>query len=104
MTTTFTRSALVTTLLAASLAAMALLPAPTRAANTPPSSAPVQVAPDPGKSAIDADASNPPDTSSDSDDDNDDSNNWDNTRNQWRRWGNRRRFHHNTDDLVSVGT
>ncbi len=88
MTTTFTRSALVTTLLAASLAAVALLPAPTRAANTPASSAPVQVAPD---------------TSSDSDNDNDDSSNWDDTRNQWRRWGNHRRFHHNTDDLVSVG-
>ena len=102
MTTTFTRSALIAALLGLSLAATALLPGQANAANTRAS------APQPASAASDAAVSSAPEASSapsdnDSDNDNDDSQYWDSRRNEWRRWGNRRHFHQDTDDLVSVG-
>ena len=101
MTTTFTRSALIAALLGLSLAATALLPGQARAANPPAIAAP------PASPASEAAASSEPEASApsdnDSDSDNDDSRYWDSQRNEWRRWGNRRHFHQDTDDLVSVG-
>src|ERR1700733_10890911 len=116
MTIKFIRSALIAALLGASLTAAVLLPAPTRAADSPVSAAPparparpaspASAAP-PATPASVADstpdaASSAPDTDNNNDSDNDDSPNWDSARNQWRRWSNRRRFHEDTDDLVSV--
>ena len=118
MTTTFAKSALIGALLAASLSATALLPMPTRAANAPASAAHAAkpapaaaassgaVAPEPANAASDAAAGSAPDgdsSQSDSDNDSDDSQYWDSRRNEWRRWGHQRRFHQDTDDLVSVG-
>jgi uncharacterized RDD family membrane protein YckC len=108
MTTPFTRSVLVATLLAASLAAIALLPAQSSAVNRPASAAQLATPAAPATPATPATpaqpASSAPDAvSGDSDTDNDDSQNWDNSTHQWRSWGRRRRFHQDTDDLVSVG-
>ncbi len=103
MTTTATRSALIAALLAVSLSAAALLPAPSRAANAATSSAPVVK--DSVTTAPDTATDSAPDSAaSDSDNDkDDDSQYWDSNRSQWRRWGSRRHFHHNGNDMVSVG-
>jgi uncharacterized RDD family membrane protein YckC len=99
MTITFTRSALVTALLAASLAAVALLPSPASAANA---SAPV------GSSAPAA-ANSTPDVSdsdagtSDADTDHSDADNWNDFGRRWDRRDFRRRGYGGTNDLVSVG-
>jgi uncharacterized RDD family membrane protein YckC len=98
MTTTFTRSALVTALLAASLAAIALLPAPASAANSSPAAAA------PASAASDAAASSAPDDStSDADNDHDDAANWDGFGHRWNHQAFRHRPHHDGNDLVSVG-
>jgi uncharacterized RDD family membrane protein YckC len=118
MTIKFIRSALIAALLGASLTAAVLLPAPTRAADSPVSVAPparparpaspASAAPPATPASVAAADSTPdaassaPDNDSNNDSDNDDSPNWDSARNQWRRWSNRRRFHQDTDDLVSV--
>ncbi len=110
MTITSTKSALIAALLAVSLTATVLLPAPVHAANTPAGtvhagkSKPVAAASSAAvaEDAPDTAASSAPDTSA-SDSDEDDSRNWDSSRGQWRSWSNRRHFHHNTDDMVSVG-
>jgi uncharacterized RDD family membrane protein YckC len=90
-TTTFTKSALVAALLAMTLAAIALLPAPASAADVT-------------ASAPDRPAANsaPDSAASDSDSDRDDAATWDNghIRFSVRR---DRHFGHDSDDLVSVG-
>ncbi len=94
MATTFTRSALITALLALSLAATALLPAPAGAAS---SSAPASA-------SAPAVASSAPDASpSDADTDNDDSDNWNDFGHRWNRQAYRRHLRGDTNDMVSVG-
>jgi uncharacterized RDD family membrane protein YckC len=91
MTTTLNKSALVTALLAMSLAAAALLPAPASAANAPPTaSAPADTDTD-----ADTDATNDRDSSTDDDD----AQNWTDARHAW----NQRRHHDHTNDIVAVG-
>jgi uncharacterized RDD family membrane protein YckC len=91
MTTLTTRSALVTALLALSLAATAWLPAPAGAATA--SSSPSVV------DGADSSAAEPADTQSD-----DDAGNW-NDSNDWRGFGRHRRLHshQHENDLVAVG-
>jgi uncharacterized RDD family membrane protein YckC len=112
MTTTFARTALITALLAVSVAAVALLPAPASAANAaahsttsaPASSGPVAAAA--ASDASDAGASSAPDASTsnaDSSDDNGDSDNWNGFGHRWDRQFYRRRMHREGNDLVSVG-
>ena len=113
MTISFSKPVLIATLLAASLTAVALLPAQSSAATAAARAAPPAIPAMPATPAIPtppADPADAADTSSapdavapGTDSDSDDSGNWDSNRNQWRSWGNRRRFHQDSNDLVSVG-
>jgi uncharacterized RDD family membrane protein YckC len=113
MTTFATRSALVTALLALSLAATAWLPAPAGAAPTNPSAPRPTVAA--SSAATDGDGDGDGDgeadtdsadssaaASSDTQSDNDDAGNWNNA-NDWRGFGRHRRMHQHENDLVSIG-
>ena len=104
MTTFATRSALVTALLALSLAATAWLPAPAGAAPTNPSAPRPTVAASsaPASGDVDTDtADSSAATSSDAQSD-DDAGNWNNA-NDWRGFGRHRRMHRHDNDLVSIG-
>ncbi len=103
MTISFSKPVLIATLLAASLTAVALLPAPSSAATAaaPAAPAPPALPADPADAADNGSA--PDAVAAGTDNDSDDSGNWDSSRNEWRRWGNRRRFHQDGNDLVSVG-
>jgi len=118
MTSMFAKSAYCSVLLALSMAAATLLPTPASAKtpgtaaqsasrqSTAAASSSSPAAPQPGVAADDtagSSAAEAPAADSDNDDSHDDAGNWDNTRHQWRRWGNRPRFHQDSDDLVSVG-
>ena len=83
MTTLATRSALVTALLALTLAALAWLPAPASAADS--------------SATANSSAAAPADSQAD-----DDAGNWNND-NDWRGFGRHRRLHNHDNDLVSVG-
>ena len=100
MKTSSRKFTLIATLLSLSLIAVAMLPAPSVAAPA----APAIPAPPASPAIPEQSAGSAPDAAAaDSDSDNDDSQNWDNSTQQWRSWGHRRRFHQDTDDRVSVG-
>jgi len=96
MTTLATRSALVTALLALSLAATAWLPAPASAAAS--SAAATSDTSDDSSATAASSAAEPADTQSDDED----AGNWNNA-NDWRGFGKHRRTHQHDDDLVSIG-
>jgi uncharacterized RDD family membrane protein YckC len=98
MTTTFAKSALVTALLAMSLAAVALLPAPVNAASSAPAASASPALPAATRTD-DADSSGAADSGSAESDDDNDSENWNDRRHRWSR----RYSHRDSDDLVSVG-
>jgi uncharacterized RDD family membrane protein YckC len=93
-----TRTALIAALLALSLAATAMLPAPAAAAAAA-SSQPDRTDADARDSAA---ASSAPEPSASAADD-DDSENWNGDDNRWTRFGRRRNFRHDGNDLVSIG-
>ena len=110
MTISFSKPVLIATLLAASLTAVALLPAQSSAATAaaraaPPAIPALPTPPAPPADPADAadNGSAPGAVTSGTDSDTDDSGNWDSNRDEWRRWGNRRHFHQDSNDLVSVG-
>ncbi|HTB69250.1 MAG TPA: RDD family protein [Steroidobacteraceae bacterium] len=98
LTSLSTRSALIAALLAMSLAATAWLPAPVAAAaaaTAPSASQPARI------DADAADSSAPEPAAADADDE--DSENWNGDDKSWNRFGRRRPFRHNGNDLVSIG-
>ena len=110
MTNTLTRSALIGALLAMSLAAVLLLPAPASAAtalvhtraSAPAASAPSAQAPDAGAAAASAPAADRDSADEDTATDQDDAD-WDSFGRRWGRLNHHHHLHRNGNDLVSVG-
>jgi uncharacterized RDD family membrane protein YckC len=99
ITISLTRPAVITGLLALSLAATVVLPAVAATAPTPPTAATPAT---PATPATAADASSAPEPAS-SEPNDDDSENWNGDDYRGNHFGRRRPFRHNGNDLVSIG-